>query len=136
MRGVRRAGRLLRFAGYFGGRLVVANLVVAREILTPGSGLAPGIVDLPLRCRTPVETALLANLISLTPGTLTVAITGDPPTLYVHGMHAADPALFRRQLQEMEDRLLAAVRPAEDDAGGPTDRGRVGRPPTSEGRRS
>lgn len=117
-----RIERLSRFAVWFAGRLVVANAVVAREILTPGSRLAPGIVDLELRCRTTAEIVALANLIILTPGTLTVDIGRDPPTLYVHGMHAADAGAFREQLRDLEDRLLAVVRP--EAAPGPNRRER------------
>lgn len=114
VRAASRARRILGFTGYFAGRLVVANVVVAREILTPGSGLAPGIVDLPLRCRTPAEIATFANLITLTPGTLTLEIEREPPMLFVHGMHADDPERFRDQLRDLERRLLAAMRPAAD----------------------
>ncbi len=105
--------RLLRFVGfaaYFLRELVLANLQVVWDVLTPGSGLAPGIVGLPLRSRTPGEITLLANLVSLTPGTLTLAVGRDPDILYVHGMYAGTREQFVAQLQEMEDRMLHAYR--------------------------
>ncbi|MFY1699192.1 MULTISPECIES: Na+/H+ antiporter subunit E [unclassified Solwaraspora] len=109
-----RAVRVSRFIGYFAVRLVVANLVVAREIVTPGSGLSPGIVEIRLRTRTPTEVVLMALAVGLTPGTLTVAIRQDPPTLFVHGMHAEDPQTFRAELARLQDRMLPAVRPVRD----------------------
>ena len=117
-RSVRRLARIIRFAGYFGYRLVVANLVVAREIVTPGSGLSPGIVEFRLRTRTPTEVVLMALAVGLTPGTLTVAIRQEPPTLFVHGMHAEDPQTFRAELARLQDRLLPAVRPVDDRSEG------------------
>lgn len=112
-RAVRRIARVVRFVAYFGFRLMVANLVVAREIVTPGSGLSPGIVEFRLRTRTRTEVVLMALAVGLTPGTLTVAIRQDPPTLFVHGMHAEDPQTFRAELARLQDRLLPAVRPVQ-----------------------
>lgn len=127
-----RTVRVSRLIGYFAVRLVVANLVVAREIVTPGSGLSPGIVEIRLRTRTPTEVVLMALAVGLTPGTLTVAIRQDPPTLFVHGMHAEDPQTFRAELARLQDRMLPAVRPVRDtgDRSGdhPGDVGDQGRP--------
>ncbi|RNL83871.1 Na+/H+ antiporter subunit E [Halostreptopolyspora alba] len=107
---VRWLGRLAGFVVFFGWELVVANATVAWEVITPGSALKPGITEVPLRCRTDLEIATMANLITLTPGTLTVAITRDPPTLYVHATHAGDPDSFRESLDELECRILDVLR--------------------------
>ncbi len=105
-----RAGRLLGFAGYFLVELTRANFQVAWDVLTPRSRLEPGIVSYRLACRTPVEITLFSNLVTLTPGTLTIAVSDGPPTMYVHGMYAGDPEEFRRELRTMEDRMLHACR--------------------------
>ncbi|MEY9214004.1 Na+/H+ antiporter subunit E [Thermobifida halotolerans] len=105
-----RVWRVLVFLGYFLGHLVEANAHMAREILTPRSGLAPGIVRLDLRARTEPEISVLANLISLTPKTLVIAVRREPPALWIHGTHAADPEEFRTSLRTTETRLLAAMR--------------------------
>lgn len=113
-----RTGRILRFAGYFAVRLAEANLAVAREILTPGSGLRPAVVRVPLRGVTDREIAALALVVSLAPGTLALAVRRDPSALFVHGMYAADPVAFRRQIAELERHLLAALRPVGGAPGG------------------
>lgn len=110
MPSTRRVGRLSAFALWFAWQVVVANLQVAWDVVTPRSRLQAGIVELPLRCRTDAEIATMANLVSLTPGTLTLRIRREPATLWVHGMYAPDPEGFRRRLQTMEKRLLWAVR--------------------------
>lgn len=107
---VRQAGRLLAFAVYFARALAVANAQVVWDVITPRSRLAPGIAALPLRSRSDLEITLIANLVTLTPGTLSLAVQRDPPVLYVHGMFAEDPEQFRRELGEMELRMLQAVR--------------------------
>ncbi|HVM27351.1 MAG TPA: Na+/H+ antiporter subunit E [Mycobacteriales bacterium] len=111
---LRQAGRTVRFTGYFLRALAVANAQVVWDVVTPRSRLQPGVVALPLRCRTDAEVALLANLVTLTPGTLTLAISREPAVLYVHGMYAGDREAFRAQLAEMETRMLRAVRRDDD----------------------
>lgn len=103
------------FLGYYGWLFLKANAAVAREIVTPGSTLAPAVVEFRLRSHRPLEVAVLAHLISLTPGTLALEARADPPTLFVHGMHAADPQRFADELSDLEDRLLAVMRPTGGD---------------------
>jgi multicomponent Na+:H+ antiporter subunit E len=111
-RAARRGARTVAFLGYYSLLFLRANLAVAWEIVTPGSGLAPAVVRLPLRSRTPLEIVSLAHLISLTPDTLVLEVAADPPVLLIHGMHAGDPATFLAGLTHLEDRLLAVLRPA------------------------
>lgn len=124
---MRRGYRLAGFALHYLRLLVRANIVVAREVMSPRSRLAPGIVVLPLRSRTWVEIATITNLISLTPGTLIVGVRRDPPSLVVHGMHAADAGRFRAELRDLESRMLAAVDRLETDGGARTRGTRGGR---------
>ncbi|GAA1902163.1 Na+/H+ antiporter subunit E [Streptomyces sodiiphilus] len=108
-----RTWRIVYFLVFFTFRFVESNFVVAWEIITPGSQLSPAIVELPLRCRTRAEMAAMANLLSLTPGTLTLELDTSPPTLWVHGTHARDVSRFRAQLRHLETRLLDAMRPVD-----------------------
>lgn len=93
-----------------------SNVEVIVEVLTPGSGLAPAVVRLPLRSRTVLEIATMAHLISLSPGALVLEARADPPELYVHGMHVADPKGFLAELGGLEERLLGAMRPVGREA--------------------
>lgn len=110
-----RLWRVVAFAGYYTYEFIYSNVQVLEEVLRPRQRAAPAVVTLPLRCRTPVEIAFLANAINLTPGTLTLEIMVDPPTLYVHGMFAPDPDAFLQQLRRTEKRLLAALRPVGEE---------------------
>jgi multicomponent Na+:H+ antiporter subunit E len=87
-----------------------ASAMVARDIVAPSARLVPGVLILPLRSRTSVEVALLAGLITLTPGTLVVGVDRDFRELWVHGMYAQDPEALRAELAGMETRVLRALR--------------------------
>lgn len=66
--------------------LCVSAVRVAIVVLTPDmkSVLRPAIVAFPLSVKSDAEITLLANLITLTPGTLSVDVSGDRSLLYVH----------------------------------------------------
>lgn len=76
-------------AGYlmfFLAELVKANLHIARVVLTPSLPISPAIVKVRTRLQSPMGRLLLANSITLTPGTLTVEINGE--WLYIHWVNA------------------------------------------------
>jgi multicomponent Na+:H+ antiporter subunit E len=96
---------------FFVRELIVANLRVAYDVLTPGYQLRPGVVAVPLDARTDLEITLLANLITLTPGTLSLDVAKDRGELYVHAMYIDDVERVRRQIKEgFERRVLEVLR--------------------------
>jgi multicomponent Na+:H+ antiporter subunit E len=100
--------RLLLF---FAKELVVSSLRVVSYVFLPASRPKPGILALPLEARTDLEITLLANLISLTPGSLSLELSDDRRTLFVHCMDVDDPDALRRELKEgMERRVLETLR--------------------------
>lgn len=104
-------GQVLSFAAFFIKELVVANLRIAWHVLTPSSFFKPGIVAVPLVPMSPLETTLLANVITLTPGSFSVDLSEDRRTLYVHVMDVHDPDRVRRQIKsDYEARLLEVLR--------------------------
>jgi multicomponent Na+:H+ antiporter subunit E len=110
--------RILGFACWFAWQVVISNLAVLRDNLTPGQDAAPGIAACATRCRGDGELTLLAALITLTPGTLTLGTTREEGerVLFVHGMYAASAEALRTEVQTMETRMLRAVRRAGAEA--------------------
>ncbi|MDR3369894.1 Na+/H+ antiporter subunit E [Rhodoferax sp.] len=70
------------FVLFFLKELVKSNLNVATIVLSPQLPLKPGIVKVRTRLKTRMGRLLLANSITLTPGTLTVDVVGE--WLYIH----------------------------------------------------
>ncbi len=103
--------RLIGFLLYFLKELILANLRVAFDILTPKNYLNPGIVEVPLDVESDLEITLFANLVTLTPGTLSLDVSDDRKTLFVHVMYLQDEEHFMRELKDgLEKRLIEVMR--------------------------
>lgn len=101
----------LRFVGFYLFELLLANCRVAYDVATRGYNMHPALLALPLDAKTDFEIALLANLITLTPGTLSVDVSTDRRVLYIHAMYLDDPEEFKRSLKEgLEKRVLELLR--------------------------
>jgi multicomponent Na+:H+ antiporter subunit E len=80
-------------------------------VVTPASRAHPGIVAVPLEARTDTEIAVLANLITMTPGSLAVDVADDRSVIFVHSMFAEDPdALVAFVKDDLERRVLELLR--------------------------
>ncbi|EHJ92410.1 Na+/H+ antiporter subunit E [Vreelandella boliviensis] len=105
-----RVPRFIGFIGFFLKELVQANLRVAFDIVTPPWHMKPGVIAMPLSARTEMEITMVANLISLTPGTLSLDVSDDRKVLYIHAMFLDNEEELRRNLKEMEHRALELFR--------------------------
>ena len=72
----------LRYYGYFFKELVKSNLKLTAIVIAPSLPIEPGIVKVRTRLKSSMGRLMLANSITLTPGTLTVDLDGE--WLYVH----------------------------------------------------
>jgi len=93
--------------------LILANLRVAHDVMTPSYYMRPGIIAIPLDARTDLEITLLANLITLTPGTLSLDVSADRRVLYIHVMYIDndDIEAVRRNIKDgFERRVLEVLR--------------------------
>ena len=107
---------LVRFGLVFLWALVRASAVVAWEVVTPTNDIVEGIIAIPLRTRSPGLITLIGNAISLTPGTLTLEVRQDPPTLYVHVLHLRAIEDVRADIHHLEEVALAAFVHEESEA--------------------
>jgi multicomponent Na+:H+ antiporter subunit E len=98
--------------------LIVANLRVARDVLRPGPlRMKPRVIAVPLDLTGDVPVTLLANVLSLTPGSLSLDISDDRKTLFVHVIHAPDEEAARQEIKQGFERLVAQLfskEPAQD----------------------
>ncbi len=95
---------------WFVGKLVAANVTVAYEALRPPSTsrIRTAIVAVPLPDCPPALVALIGNIITLTPGTLTMEIDEDPTVLYVHELTFTTSAAVQADVYAIERRVVAA----------------------------
>ena len=106
-----RARRVLSLLVLFLYELVLSAWRVAVMVLSPNMNLKPGIFAYPLRVDRDFEITMLANLITLTPGTLSVDVSDDRRILYVHAIDASDPDAARRDIAEgFERKIMEAFR--------------------------
>lgn len=99
--------KLITLIFYFLIELVKANLQVAYEVSTPRLKIKPGIVKVPLDIQSDIGITLLANMISLTPGTLSLDVSNDKKVLFVHAMYITDKEEFIQGIKNgFEKRLL------------------------------
>lgn len=108
----RQAYRLAFFVGYVLWQIVLSNISLAKIVLQPKPALDPGIIAIPLTASTEMEITILASVITLTPGTLSVDLGIDDEgqrVLYVHNLTVDNPAEFRRNIKEGFEHLLLQV---------------------------
>ncbi|MEJ5897756.1 MAG: Na+/H+ antiporter subunit E [Aquabacterium sp.] len=85
-------GRAVRLAFTVLWDIVVSNLTVARLVLHPRSAPQPAWVRVPLTLKQPTAQALLASIITMTPGTVSAVIDEDQACIWVHALDCDDAA--------------------------------------------
>ncbi len=99
------------FALFFFKELVVASLRVMLMVISPRPIMRPAIVAIPLDIQTDAEITLLANLITLTPGTLYLDVSQDRCVMYVHTIFVDDLDSFRQEIKQgFERRVMELLR--------------------------
>ena len=108
---VSKVRQVFGFALYFLWELVLANLRVAYDVVTPTHHMRPGVIAIPLDAQTDAEITTLANFITLTPGTLSLDVSEDRKVLYIHAMYIYDREALRREIKSgLERRILEVMR--------------------------
>src|SRR5699024_8428136 len=108
---VQRVLGIASFILFFTWELFKANLQVAYDVITPRHDMQPRVIAIPLAVKTDAQHTLLANLISLTPGTLSLDVSQDRRVLYIHAMYVDDPDAMRHEIKTgFERRVLEVLR--------------------------
>jgi multicomponent Na+:H+ antiporter subunit E len=103
------AGRFAHAVGlalYFVWALILANIKVALDVVRPRTGIQPAVVGIPLDITKEGEILLLSMLINITPGSVTLDLSDDRKTLYVHVMHMEDPDATRAEIKKGFERRV------------------------------
>ncbi|MFM9270689.1 Na+/H+ antiporter subunit E [Halomonas elongata] len=106
---VRRPGLLLRFVLRVLGDIIIANFHVAWLIINPWRRTRPHFVEYPLMLQERFTITLLANTISLTPGTVSANLRMDGKTLLIHALDVDDDEALIEQIRERYERPLKEI---------------------------
>lgn len=101
-----RVWRILSLTLLFFKELALSAWKVAVLVTRPKLEVQPGIFAYPLTVQTDFEITLLANLITLTPGTLSVDVSPDRKTLYVHAIDCSDIEATRKDIRDGFERKI------------------------------
>lgn len=94
------------FAAFFLWELLLSSVRVAYDVITPPPQRRPAVICVPLDVRSDIAIALLANLVTLTPGTVVLGFTPDRSTMLIHAMFAPDDETVRRQIKDGFERRV------------------------------
>lgn len=89
--------------------IVTANLAVARRVLGPVGRLRPAFVEVPLDTTHPDAVALLASIITMTPGTLAAEVDEARRRILVHVLDLDDAAALIAQIKHRYERPLKEI---------------------------
>jgi multicomponent Na+:H+ antiporter subunit E len=106
------AGRFVEgtaLAAVFLYELALSSLTVARAAFARKPQTASAIVAVPLELRTDLGIAVLANLVTLTPGTCSLHVSEDRRTLYVHALNVESPEETIAAIKQAFERRIARL---------------------------
>jgi multicomponent Na+:H+ antiporter subunit E len=96
----------IRLAGFFAWALIVANIRVAVDVVRPSTAIRPAVIGIPLDVSSDAEILLLSMLINITPGSVTIDLSEDRRTLYVHVMHMTTADASRDEIKQGFERRI------------------------------
>jgi len=99
----------VRLVLFFVKELLIANWTVVRQVLALKLAIRPGIVAYPLSLQNDVLITLLANMITLTPGTLSVEVAPDRQFLFIHFLDVDDVEEEIRIIKDGFERYLLLI---------------------------
>ncbi len=97
--------RVLRFGAFmlfYFKELIVSSTLLAWDIIRLDHTFAHGIVRVNIDLKKDTSIIALANLLSMTPGSLTVDLSADKKSLYLHAMYLENPDKFRKKIKRFE----------------------------------
>lgn len=105
----KRVWAMIKLLLLFNKELILANVDVVKMVYSPKMEMQPGIIAFPTELKTNWEITLLANLISLTPGTLSVEISHDNAFIYIHAMDLPDTDETIGQIKNTFEKTIMEV---------------------------
>lgn len=109
IRYLKRTYRLIVFLLYYLKEMVKANLLLARDILSPKMRIHPGIVKVHIHAKSDAQTLALFNLITMTPGSLCLDVSDDHKCIYVHGLYVKSHDDFENEIVDGIEKQMMEI---------------------------
>lgn len=98
---------LIEFGLFYVKEVIISNLKVAYDVVTPSYFMKPALIELSLEGMSDLQILLAANLITMTPGTLSLDICEKTKRLKIHSMYVDDPDAA---VHELNKKILRRIR--------------------------
>jgi multicomponent Na+:H+ antiporter subunit E len=102
--------KAIGFVLFFIWELSIASIRVAIDVVSPRHQMRPRVIAYLMDAHTEVEIVLLSNLLTLTPGSLSLDVSSDRKVLYIHVIYAEDEEKAINGLRRLEKKLLDLLR--------------------------
>lgn len=106
---LRRVYAFIKLVLLFFQQLVLSNIDMIKVVLKPKLDVQPGIFAFPTKLQSKWEITLLASLITLTPGTLSMYFSEDGKTIYIHAIDVPDKEEAIKDIQDTFERAIMEV---------------------------
>lgn len=106
---MRKLWKIFKLLALFNKELFLSSFEVVKHVLRPKLSMRPGIIAFNTELRSNWEITILACLICLTPGTLTLDVSPDNQTLFIHAMDIEDAEKLSRQLKDTFEKAIMEV---------------------------
>jgi multicomponent Na+:H+ antiporter subunit E len=105
MKAIVKLYHIISFIVYYLWEVLLSNISIAVDILTPKHRMTPGIVDLKLSVTREGEILAISNLISMTPGTLALDYDREKNSMRIHAMYYDNPDEFIQSMNRLQSKI-------------------------------
>lgn|SRR5690554_5299313 len=106
MKTLKRLFYIIDFIFYYLIKLIQANIFIAYDILTPKMYMKPAFMEVPVKVNTQAGLLLLSNLLSMTPGTLSVDINRSRTKVLVHVLYYSGEELMQKDFDNIQSKII------------------------------
>jgi len=105
MNWLKKTYHFILFIGFYLVKLVMANLIIAYDILTPRMRFNPGMIKVDIKPLGNFGMLMLSNLVSMTPGTLSTDLDLKEKKLHVHVLYLDREEIIRKEIYQIMERI-------------------------------
>lgn len=101
---------IVEFILFYLFKLVQSNIYIAYDILTPKLQSSPDIIKVPLQFQSEFGLLIFTNLLSMTPGTLTIDICEGKKEILVHVLYSKNKEAVMHEISEIQEKINRIIK--------------------------